>query len=121
MLPADRAAPLPPAASLRLEAASTRLPIGKSTYQSSYRRPPLNPKATPWQTVERRSRPAGAAMAVTTGSSTHKANFVRHAPPRAGLTVDLGVQISTRPYLSMVKVAALVGPRLATTDCSGCI
>ena len=78
-----------------MEATSTKAKIGKSTYQTEYLKQPLNPKVTPWQTLDKKNKPAGAIG--TTGSSTHKADFVRY-DPRAGLKVDLGVQISSKPY-----------------------
>ena len=78
-----------------MEAMSTKVKIGKSTYQTEYLNQPLNPKVTPWQTLDRKFKPAGAIG--TTGSSTHKADFIRYEP-RAGLKVALGVQISSKPY-----------------------
>lgn len=68
---------------------------GKSSYAEEYFQKPLNPKVVPWQNLERKKIPDGSSG--HTGSSTHNADFIEH-PTRELLRLDLGVQISNRPY-----------------------
>ena len=87
-----------PAPSMRPPGISFRSTPGKtgvSTYQHDYYDRPLNPKEEPWQNAERRKIPVGSSGPPQ--HSTYNLDFIDHGP-RKQLLLDLGVQISSRPY-----------------------
>ena len=87
-----------PAPSMRppqLPPTRTLAKTGTSSYAEEYYPKPLNPKVVPWQNLQKKNMPAGSSG--HTGSSTHNADFIEH-PTRELLRLDLGVQISNRPY-----------------------